>query len=215
LINKSAGADHDVRLSTGNLAISAVPFGERALQRGAGAHQGESVAKNPPGGGTAGSQEFSRSANPTENSVQRTRAWSGFWVVFAGDLAIAAAAAFAVWKFARSGGDNTTPVVAILTSAFTAVSTMTTAYFGIKTMSNTAQSFAPIRPQAAPAVQSPPAGSNHGTAGTGGDGTGGAPVAPAASPATRTGAPIPADPANPTNAEIVARMQEPPQPASS
>ena len=172
--------------------------------------RGESVAKNPPGGGSAGPQEFSRSANPNENAVQRTRAWSGFWVVFAGDLAIAAAAAFAVWKISKSGGDNTTPVVAILTSAFTAVSTMTTAYFGIKTMSNTAQSFAPVRPAAAPAAHLPaPAGSSTDDSKTGG------PAPAAAETPARTGPPIPADPANPTNAEIVARMQEPPSSAGS
>jgi hypothetical protein len=39
-------------------------------------------------------------------------------------------------------------MAAILTSGFTAISTMTTAYFGIKTMSDTAQSFARQLPQA-------------------------------------------------------------------
>jgi hypothetical protein len=38
--------------------------------------------------------------------------------------------------------------VAILTSAFTAIGTMTTAYFGIKSMSNTAQSYASPGPAA-------------------------------------------------------------------
>lgn len=93
------------------------------------------------GGSNIPSQPANRSNNPNANSVQRTRAWSGFWVVFFGDLAIAAAAFVAVWKLGNSSGNS--PVVAILTSAFTAIATMTTAYFGIKTMSNTAQSFAP------------------------------------------------------------------------
>jgi hypothetical protein len=93
--------------------------------------------------GPASSQINTRGDNPNDNGVQRSRAWSGFWVVFAGDLAIAGAAIFAVLKVSNSSSD-TTSTVAILTSAFTAVSTMTTAYFGIKTMSNTAQSYAPV-----------------------------------------------------------------------
>jgi hypothetical protein len=119
------------------------------------------VAKNRPGAAT---QRFSRGANPNDNSVQRTRAWSGFWVVFGGDLAIAAAAIITVWKVAKDGGKaDITPIVAILTSAFTAISTMTTAYFCIKTMSNTAQSFAPVATAAVnanaynnPAASNPP-----------------------------------------------------------
>src|SRR5215469_18025327 len=82
-----------------------------------------------------------RKDNPSDGSVQRTRAWTGLWVVVAGDVAIAAAAIFGIWKTAGSSNSNS-PLVAILTSAFTAIGTMTTAYFGIKTMSNTAQSFA-------------------------------------------------------------------------
>jgi hypothetical protein len=188
------------------------------------------VAKNPPGG----AQRFSRGSNPNDNSVQRTRAWSGFCVVFAGDMAIVAAAIFTVWKFSRSGGGgDTTPIVAVLTSAFTAVSTMTTAYFGIKTMSNTAQSFAPAATAAANSNNPPPGGTPpaadastppgrvpppgppppaRGLAPSG-------PPPPARGPAPAAGAarpvpaaaPVPADPANPTDAEIVARTQEPPQ----
>jgi hypothetical protein len=57
--------------------------------------------------------------------------------VFAGDVAIASAAIYGV---IRSGtGQNATQIVAILTSAFTAIGTMTTAYFGIRAASNTAQ----------------------------------------------------------------------------
>jgi hypothetical protein len=83
----------------------------------------------------------SRSDNPSDNAVQRTRAWTGLWVVAAGDVAIAVAA---IWGVVRTSGSATnSPTIAILTSAFTAIGTMTTAYFGIKSMSNTAQSFAP------------------------------------------------------------------------
>ena len=54
----------------------------------------------------------------------------------AGDVAIVLAAVWGVVK--TSGSANGSPIVAILTSAFTAIGTMTTAYFGIKSMSNTA-----------------------------------------------------------------------------
>jgi hypothetical protein len=81
--------------------------------------------------------EPSSKFNPTENAVQRTRSFTGLWVVVAGDVAIASAAIYGV---IRSGtGQNATQIVAILTSAFTAVGTMTTAYFGIRAVSNTAQ----------------------------------------------------------------------------
>jgi hypothetical protein len=61
-------------------------------------------------------------------------------VVAAGDVAIAIAA---IWGVVKTSGSTNSPTIAILTSAFTAIGTMTTAYFGIKSMSNTAQSFAP------------------------------------------------------------------------
>ena len=81
---------------------------------------------------------------PTKNAVQRTRAWTGLLVVVAGDVAIALAAIWGVIKgTSGTAGSGNTPDVAILTSAFTAIGTMTTAYFGIKSMSNTAQSFGP------------------------------------------------------------------------
>ena len=105
--------------------------------------------------------------NPNANSVQRTRAWTGQWVIVGGDVAIAGAAiftVFTVWKSGHTSG-NITPIVAVLTSAFTAIGTMTTAYFGIKTMSNTAQSFAPAAHAAARNAQGqcdPPPGQQHG-----------------------------------------------------
>jgi hypothetical protein len=140
-------------------------------------------------------QAASRSANPTDNSVQRTRAWTGMWVVIGGDAAIGVAAILALWK--TSGSPNSTPTIAILTSAFTAISTMTTAYFGIKTMSNMAQSFAPAVHAAVAGAQAK--ASELADAADGGD-TGSSPT---------SGPPIPADPSNPTAAEIVARMAEP------
>jgi hypothetical protein len=73
-----------------------------------------------------------------DTAVQRTRAWTGLGVVVFGDVAIAVAAVFGVVK--AGGGTNAAQVVSILTSAFTAIGTMTTAYFGIRAASNTAQS---------------------------------------------------------------------------
>ncbi|WP_186319190.1 hypothetical protein [Streptomyces sp. SAJ15] len=91
----------------------------------------------------------------SEYEVQKTRAWAGFLVVALGDLAIAIAA---VW-----GVDNVDSAqsVAILSSAFTAISTMTTAYFGIRAVSNTAQARTRAQPaapsEAAPMEVAPPA----------------------------------------------------------
>ena len=137
-------------------------------------------------------QPASRSANPTDNVVQRTRSWTGMWVVLGGDAAIAVGAAVALWKISGSANE-----IAILTSSFTAISTMTTAYFGIKTMSNTAQSFAPAVHTAVATVQ---AKAKTVLDDIDGDGGGSSPT---------SGPPVPADPSNPTPAEIVARMAEP------
>lgn len=95
----------------------------------------------PPTAAAQAPEHASRSDNPTDNAVQRTRAWTGLWVVVGGDVAIAIAAVWGVVKTASAAPANS-PTVAILTSAFTAIGTMTTAYFGIKSMSNTAQSYA-------------------------------------------------------------------------
>jgi hypothetical protein len=99
----------------------------------------------------------SRSANPSDNVVQRTRAWTGLWVVVAGDVAIALAA---IWGVVKTSGAGTSgsPIVAILTSAFTAIGTMTTAYFGIKSMSNTAQHYKPQAGTAPLTGTAPPPG---------------------------------------------------------
>lgn len=136
-------------------------------------------------------QPASRSANPSDNSVQRTRSWTGMWVVIGGDVAIAAGAGIALWKVSGSANE-----IAILTSSFTAISTMTTAYFGIKTMSNTAQSFAPAVHTAVANMQARAKDLLDDADGASGS-------------SPTSGPPVPADPANPTAAEIVARMAEP------
>ncbi|MGW3287578.1 hypothetical protein ACWDR3_23390 [Streptomyces sp. NPDC001002] len=71
-------------------------------------------------------------------ALERDRARFGLMAVVFSNLAIAGVALFGVW---RLDGDKAV-MVGVLTSAFTAVSSMTTAYLGIKAVSNTAQSFA-------------------------------------------------------------------------
>jgi hypothetical protein len=64
------------------------------------------------------------------------------WVVVGGDVAIALAAIWGAIKISSTAASSST-LVAILTSAFTAIGTMTTAYFGIRSTANTAQRFTP------------------------------------------------------------------------
>jgi hypothetical protein len=79
-------------------------------------------------------------AGISEEAVDKTRAWTGLFVVVGGDIAIAVAVVFALIKFAGTTGNAATAVLAsILSSAFAAIGTMTTAYFGIRAVSNTAQ----------------------------------------------------------------------------
>jgi hypothetical protein len=75
----------------------------------------------------------------TDDEVQKVRAWTGLLVVAVGDVVIVVAAIVGIAHVSGSTND-TSSVVAILSSAFTAVGTMTTAYFGIRAASNTAQS---------------------------------------------------------------------------
>jgi hypothetical protein len=97
-------------------------------------------------------------ASPGDTSdpqVEKVRAWTGLYAVVAGDIAIAVAAILGILHFATSGtavAQILPQVVAILSSAFTAIGTMTTAYFGIKSMANTANNLAgPPTRTAAPA----------------------------------------------------------------
>jgi hypothetical protein len=92
--------------------------------------RGEGKALEP-NGSTAAS-----SAGGLMTGIQTTRAWTGLWVVLAGDIAIAVAA---IWGVTHLGKDNAEVVVAVLTSAFTGIATLTTAYFGIRAAANAAQ----------------------------------------------------------------------------
>jgi len=67
--------------------------------------------------------------------VQTTRAWTGLAVVLIGDVGVALAAILIAWHL-----NDGPQAVAILTSAFTAITAISTAYFGIRAATNTAQS---------------------------------------------------------------------------
>ncbi|WP_239135280.1 hypothetical protein [Streptomyces sp. SID12488] len=77
-------------------------------------------------------------ARRDHDELERSRALFGLLAVVISNVAIAAVAIFGVW---RLHGDSAV-TVGILTSAFTAVSTLTTAYLSIKAVSNTARSIA-------------------------------------------------------------------------
>lgn len=96
----------------------------------------------------------------SDAGVEKTRAWTGLIAVVVGDVAIALAAILGIVHFATSGTVSSPvlpQVVAILSSAFTAIGTMTTAYFGIKSISNTAKSVAAPLLSLVPAPASPAA----------------------------------------------------------
>ncbi|SED22906.1 hypothetical protein SAMN04490357_4204 [Streptomyces misionensis] len=99
----------------------------------------------------------------TEVELEQDKAKYGLLAVSVSNVAIVVVAVVGVW---RLHGD-TSVIVGILTAAFTAVSSMTTAYLGIKAVSNTARSMAlgsapvqqaaPVPTTPAPAVPSPAA----------------------------------------------------------
>ena len=70
--------------------------------------------------------------------LEKDRARYGLLAVVISNVAIASVAAFGVWRL----NGETSVIVGVLTAAFTAVSSMTTAYLGIKAVSNTARSIA-------------------------------------------------------------------------
>jgi hypothetical protein len=74
----------------------------------------------------------------TPAEVLIKQAQTGLFAVMAGDFVIVGAAIFALWRV-TTGKASADAIVSIVTSAFTAVGTLTTAYFGIKATANTAQ----------------------------------------------------------------------------
>ncbi|MFF3406877.1 hypothetical protein ACFYW8_11820 [Streptomyces sp. NPDC002742] len=84
-----------------------------------------------------------------ELDLERYRARYGLTAVVMSNLAVVGVAVFGVWQL---NGDKAV-AVGVLTSAFTAVSSTTTAYLGIKAVSNTARAMAqPQAPAPAPAA---------------------------------------------------------------
>jgi hypothetical protein len=73
----------------------------------------------------------------TEASLQKTRAWAAALVVFLGAAAITGVT---LWGLIHANSINITLLIAFLSSAFTAIATMITAYFGIRAVTNAAQS---------------------------------------------------------------------------
>jgi hypothetical protein len=89
-----------------------------------------------PVGGPAVDPDVAKSHDQAE--IEKRRATMGLCAVLASDVAIAVAAILGV-LIIRHDSASTAAVVSILSSAFTAVGTLTTAYFGIKASANTAK----------------------------------------------------------------------------
>jgi hypothetical protein len=81
----------------------------------------------------------SSGGGPVVETAAGLKALTGLFAVVASDVAIALAAIIGI-AYVSSHGSSSATTVSILTAAFTSISTMTTAYFGIRSMSNTAQS---------------------------------------------------------------------------
>ncbi|MFC9926600.1 hypothetical protein [Streptomyces sp. NPDC127190] len=87
-----------------------------------------------------------------DTDIEKTRARYGLLAVLFSNLAIVAVAGIGVW---RLDGDKGV-IVGVLTAAFTAVSSMTTAYLGIKAVANTARAVS-LGGHAQPSASTPPA----------------------------------------------------------
>jgi arginine exporter protein ArgO len=110
----------------------------------------------PEGGGqhyTAEDAEVAKSASDNQAAVEKRRATMGLCAVLASDVAIAVAAIVGV-LIIRNDSASSTAVVSVLSSAFTAVGTLTTAYFGIKASANTAKNSIASQQDSSPGPQS-------------------------------------------------------------
>ncbi|WP_229703147.1 hypothetical protein [Streptomyces albiflavescens] len=91
------------------------------------------------GGSEAGAGAVAPAAGESkvtgELKLERDRALFGLIAVGLSNVVIAAIAGVAVWQL---NGDKSV-ALGVISAAFTAVSTMTTAYLGIKAVSNTAK----------------------------------------------------------------------------
>ena len=99
---------------------------------------GGPAAADPPPAGRGGGGAGAGGTTKNDTVIQTTRSWTGLYAVIIGDLAILGIALAGV-IVVGSSNTTSTSVVAILTSAFTAIGTLTTAHFGIKAAANTAQ----------------------------------------------------------------------------
>jgi hypothetical protein len=79
------------------------------------------------------SQDEARGVRDTD--LEKVRARYGLLAVILSNVGITGVAMFGVWQL---NGDRAV-IVGVLTSAFTAMASLTTAYLGIKAVSNTAQ----------------------------------------------------------------------------
>jgi len=73
-----------------------------------------------------------------DSELERTRARYGLLAVVLSNCAIVVVTVVGVWRL----GSDKSVIVGVLTAAFTAMTSMTTAYLGIKAVSNTAKSIA-------------------------------------------------------------------------
>jgi hypothetical protein len=100
----------------------------------------DSSAGNSAGGGNT--PVTHSTAGSPDAGVEQTRAVTGLLAVIAGDVAIAIAAILGIIYVSRGSSAASTQIAAILSGGFTAIGTMTTAYFGIKSIANTASNIA-------------------------------------------------------------------------
>ena len=81
-----------------------------------------------------------RPSDGWQHQVEVSRARMGMFAVLVSDAAIAVAAILGIYALPSSSvSPNTTEITSILTTAIATIGTMTTAYFGIKSIANTAQ----------------------------------------------------------------------------
>lgn len=85
-----------------------------------------------------------RNPAPDDTKMQNFRSAVGGIVVAIGDFAIVAVCIFVL----RTTKADTSTAAVILSGAFTAIVSMTSAYFGIRAVSNVAQSAIPPKPAA-------------------------------------------------------------------
>ena len=99
-------------------------------------------------------EEAAKISRPVSDAgkVQALRAKTGMLIIVSSDIAILGVCILALW-LTKASGDV---AAATLTSAFSAIASMTSAYFGIRAASNVAQGLPSGTPSGAPGPQSTP-----------------------------------------------------------